>query len=546
MSVSINSPSTRHTESGASSSIELDLVYNSSLFESKPQKKSKKTPKELKTDKTKDQTCCICGTASMLYECQQAGCSNSFHLFCVSSYFPELLGIKKICPSHTFKHLEECSKLVHLSNHFNSPASISAVIKSQNTPRKGPEFTGNLFWFGISQQYFPYFNASKPLFSDLPSTLPYYHEDDSWISKELSKTCGDLKINTETVQSVLKSIKTPIINCAKNPKPGENLQNSSRIPLNLQGKFIRKYEKSQILTYKFVPKDYQSYSSDDKILCAVCDDGESSDSNLIIICSKCNLPVHTKCYKVTKVPEHDWLCDPCKAQVLQASCALCPVKGGALKFSAPNDWVHVTCGRLLGNFAKDSEFDLKKIEKQKFKLKCFSCGIKTGACIQCTYGRCANAFHVECRKDLLQKSQIGFVWLCPTHKASCLTRLVKGKQEDCLNFIKEVASAVWKKFNVEKEPVKRKYVKRKKPADENKKKIVVEICGSFVLVKVFCGNKLSKVVRYVEDCGERGEVKKKIFEAEKVRMEKGNVMVKVKVGKDIAGNPGKRAKGWKE
>lgn len=535
MSVSINTPSTRHSESGTNSLFELDLLYYSSLFESKKQKKPKETQKELicKQSQSQVQICCICGSACMLYECEVQGCLNSFHLFCISYYFPELLGVKKICPSHSFKHLDECSKLVHLSNLFSSSSSVLTIVRNERCVRKQADLTGNFFWFGICQQYFPFFHTKKPIFSDLPSTLPYHIEDDSWVSQELTKICTEIKKNSESNLSILKTIEKPAINCTKNPKPGENLQNSSRIPLNLQGKFIRKYEKAQIRSYKFALKDYRSFLSDDKILCAVCDDGDSSESNLIIICGGCNVPVHTKCYRVGKVPENEWLCEPCKAQDYHAACVLCPILGGALKFSAPKDWVHVTCGRLLGNFVKDSDFDVRKIEKLKFKLKCFSCGIKKGACIQCTYGRCANAFHVECRKDLLEKGQIGFICLCPTHKASKLTRIVKSKQELSLEFVKEIANTIWKKFNIEKEPVKRKYVKRKKPVDGNKKKIVVEICQGIVLVKVFSGNKLKKVVKYVEEKEEKIVGKRKSSEVELVKMEKGEVGVKVRMGKDV-------------
>ena len=544
MSVSINTPSTGHSETGANSSFELDLFYNNSLFEPKKQKNPKQTQKEPthKQSQSHLEICCVCGNACMLYECEEQGCFNSFHLFCISYYFPELLGVKKICPAHSFKHLDECSKLVHLSNLFSSSSSVLKIARTERGVRKEADLTGNFFWFGICQQYFPFFHTKKPLFSDLPSTLPYHVEEDSWMSKELMKVGAELKKNSESVQSILKSIEKPAFNCTKNPKPGENLENSFRIPLNLQGKFIRKYEKAQIRSYRFDLRDYRSFPSDDKIFCAVCDGGDSSDSNLIIICGRCNVPVHTKCYRIGKVPENDWLCEPCKAQVYDSTCALCPVLGGALKFSAPKDWVHVTCGRLLGSFTKDSDFDLRKIEKQKFKLKCFSCGVKKGACVQCTYGRCANAFHVECRKDLLEKSQVGFICLCPTHKASKLTRVVKSKQEVSLEFIKEIAGIVWKKFNVEKEPVKRKYVKRKKPVDGNKKKIVVEICKGVVLVKVFCGNKLSKVVKYVEEKEERGVGKRKSGEGELVKMEKGEVGVKVRMGKDVVEALEKRRK----
>ncbi|CAD8136647.1 unnamed protein product [Paramecium octaurelia] len=72
----------------------------------------------------------------------------------------------------------------------------------------------------------------------------------------------------------------------------------------------------------------------DDALCQVCNDGDYTDDNLIVFCSKCNISVHQKCYLIEVIPNEDWICDVCQTfgpngQYLR--CALCPKLGGAMK-----------------------------------------------------------------------------------------------------------------------------------------------------------------------------------------------------------------------
>ncbi|CAD8046423.1 unnamed protein product [Paramecium sonneborni] len=72
----------------------------------------------------------------------------------------------------------------------------------------------------------------------------------------------------------------------------------------------------------------------DDALCQVCNDGDYTDDNLIVFCSKCNISVHQKCYLIEIIPNEDWICDVCQTfgpngQYLR--CALCPKLGGAMK-----------------------------------------------------------------------------------------------------------------------------------------------------------------------------------------------------------------------
>ncbi len=77
----------------------------------------------------------------------------------------------------------------------------------------------------------------------------------------------------------------------------------------------------------------------------------AEDSNSIVTCCKCSVPVHQWCYGVphsavaTPALAAAWTCRRCEKRALKkADCALCPRKGGALKPTSDARWAHVTCG----------------------------------------------------------------------------------------------------------------------------------------------------------------------------------------------------------
>jgi hypothetical protein len=110
---------------------------------------------------------------------------------------------------------------------------------------------------------------------------------------------------------------------------------------------------------------------DDNATCGVCGGGRSHPRNQIIFCDSCNAAVHQQCVGLAIVPEEQWFCDTCAAAIgsdtlpesvspprhnhtpRDIACALCPVRGGALK---PTDtaegrrmWVHMLCARVLSH-----------------------------------------------------------------------------------------------------------------------------------------------------------------------------------------------------
>lgn len=155
-----------------------------------------------------------------------------------------------------------------------------------------------------------------------------------------------------------------------------------------------------------------SKDSDDR--CAVCGDPHSEEDNAIVYCDRCGLAVHQVCYGIPAVPEGEWHCSPCSYGItsMDASCALCVAKGGALKpteegltSSPPSQWSHVSCALFVPEISFGDEdtkcpvVGLKDLAASgRLGLRCFVCKQKAGrgAPIQCSEKKCKVPYHVTC------------------------------------------------------------------------------------------------------------------------------------------------------
>lgn len=170
------------------------------------------------------------------------------------------------------------------------------------------------------------------------------------------------------------------------------------------------------------------------IECAICDDGECENSNAIVFCDGCNLAVHqgeatqrciarqttdpycllADCYGIPYIPEGQWLCRKCTVSPDRAvSCVLCPHEGGAFKQTTQGKWAHLLCAMWIPETGVSNPVymepidSVERIPKARWKLQCYLCKYRMGACIQCDNKNCFTAFHVTCarRAGLLLKSQ---------------------------------------------------------------------------------------------------------------------------------------------
>ncbi|KAI8846460.1 PHD-like zinc-binding domain-containing protein [Chytridium lagenaria] len=101
---------------------------------------------------------------------------------------------------------------------------------------------------------------------------------------------------------------------------------------------------------KDLPKPVRDESSSEDTACAVCDDGECENSNAIVFCDGCNLAVH-----------QGTLREPVYMEPIES---------------------------------------IEAIPESRWKLQCYICKKRKGACIQCSSKNCYVAYHVTCARKV--------------------------------------------------------------------------------------------------------------------------------------------------
>lgn len=175
---------------------------------------------------------------------------------------------------------------------------------------------------------------------------------------------------------------------------------------------------------------------EDEAFCSVCGDGFSAEPNVILFCDRCDVAVHQKCYDIPDVPQHEWLCWPCKEYEdklksegkvqeeirplhslpehrsklpggsKEVKCFLCPLKFGAFRRSVDGAaWVHQTCAMwhpetyLTQEKGPNVVEGLWDIPEERFHGKCDICHLEDGAVVHCPKPGCPCAYHVLCARN---------------------------------------------------------------------------------------------------------------------------------------------------
>ncbi|WFD31598.1 hypothetical protein MSPP1_002637 [Malassezia sp. CBS 17886] len=140
-------------------------------------------------------------------------------------------------------------------------------------------------------------------------------------------------------------------------------------------------------------------------LCAICDDGECENANAIVFCDGCNLVVHQDCYGIPYIPEGQWLCRKCTVSPDRpVGCVLCPQEGGAFKQTVLGAWAHLLCAMWIPETGVSNAVYMEPIDgvedipRARWRLRCYLCHRRQGACIQCEHRSCFTAFHVTCAR----------------------------------------------------------------------------------------------------------------------------------------------------
>uniref|UniRef100_A0A2P2MIS0 Uncharacterized protein LOC105638874 isoform X1 n=1 Tax=Rhizophora mucronata TaxID=61149 RepID=A0A2P2MIS0_RHIMU len=161
----------------------------------------------------------------------------------------------------------------------------------------------------------------------------------------------------------------------------------------------------------------------DSSLCNFCcQDGTSSDANLLVICCSCKVGVHRRCYGVQGGDE-SWLCSWCKQMTkgsvsVDQPCVLCAKQGGALKqvgvenSESFKEFAHLFCSLWMPEvYIEDLRgmepiVNVERIPETRKKLVCNLCKSKCGACVRCSHGTCRTAFHPICAREARHRIEV--------------------------------------------------------------------------------------------------------------------------------------------
>ncbi|OMJ95765.1 hypothetical protein SteCoe_844 [Stentor coeruleus] len=433
----------------------------------------------------KNKGCCECGVLGLCYRCTIKDCSRLIHSWCAHA----LHGNANFCDLHSnTQKKKESSRLPFIKSICRKVISSSFWEKDYKEKDSAASLcNGHIFWYLINLEYFPPgFDLSLfptfPACSHIDLEYESTHEGSNYISSQLSQVSSKLEKlqqrNSKHIQSILqlleqkKSSPSNLNNFDPVNDEYLNLMETKikpleEVPGSLAG--LRKHKSTKVI-------DIET-KAENQDLCAVCAEDDFDD--LIVVCKKCSIIVHPKCYKVSQTD--NFICDVCQVYPsnTEIPCALCPKKGGALKETIHNTkdlifpnyptikakvkkdhkslvWVHAFCAQHTpGVTFRNCGVDLSGIDTSKLNMQCDICKSKEGVCLQCSFNRCSAAFHPECGKDLFVSTKTSEKKIyCALHKPLKLRKMLELRHKKISEDIYKFCKTIEKYLNKARVPMK--------------------------------------------------------------------------------------------
>jgi len=194
--------------------------------------------------------------------------------------------------------------------------------------------------------------------------------------------------------------------------------------------------------------------------CGVCLDPWGYDDNQILYCDGCDLPVHQHCYGVPEIPEGDWYCQACSAQLTELNgrnggtelkpatkaewwgnskeCELCLSKPKKIKWALSKiagkkgdkekRFCHVLCAQFVSETWFKDAANCSKVENvdnvqpRRTFGTCSFCGENHGVKVLCSIKSCTECFHAPC----------GLAWGCELDDVASLTDTYSNRVVYCI------------------------------------------------------------------------------------------------------------------
>jgi hypothetical protein len=156
----------------------------------------------------------------------------------------------------------------------------------------------------------------------------------------------------------------------------------------------------------------EEVNEEDDVVCQVCFDGKSTEMNPILMCDRCNMAIHQRCYGVIEIPDGSFFCSRCeylngftkkqqKVVFRRTCCRICGGKDGALKRAEGGAWVHLFCAQWSSGVRIQNVMQMTSIKlgPRLSKRACPPCSVCQKSCgpvISCSHPGCNVEYHPYC------------------------------------------------------------------------------------------------------------------------------------------------------